>query len=159
MNCQRKREANRRKKKKFIRYLNKKYNYTLQLPTWWSSHVYVNCLHRTKDAESSTNFYLKYSKKIKGKCSTIIFSILVFRMPYSKWKNKYKDSPLQFLASKEGKVFAFITPSQPPEELLNKDRMAYNHKLVEFKALVRMVNDDVPIIIKSLKFNKGKQRN
>jgi D-mannonate dehydratase len=135
-----------------LTYKNKKYGFTLSIPRWWKHHCFLDAVNFMKDVESTINFNLKYSRKYDRKGCSNIVSILVFKMSKTKWQSEYDGSPIQYITSRYGRVFAYVTPSEPPEEFLKKDKRDYDRTIKEFKMLTRMVNHDVPRIIKSFKF-------
>ncbi|RXT06447.1 hypothetical protein [Ammoniphilus sp. CFH 90114] len=136
----------------YVLYKNKTYGFLLQIPTWWKRHVFVVEEHCMKEAQLCINFHLKYRRPIKGITHTNIFQIVVFRNSKKQWMKDYGDSPFIFLRARNGLVFAAIHPGEPPEEFLNPDGMDYNRKLLEFKRLSRMINKDLPVLLKSFRF-------
>lgn len=139
-------------------YSNYRYFFRIDLPKWWEQHVKVQHLKGIGGAEAVIHFDLKYRKRIHGKSSTRIFSLLVFHESKTDWLNKYGDSPLQFIAVRDRRVIAYLQPSEPPEEFLKRDGTDYNRQLLEFRWLSRMINHDLPRVFKSFRFFQRKRK-
>ncbi|WP_134701880.1 hypothetical protein [Ammoniphilus sp. YIM 78166] len=138
-----------------IWYHNSTYRFRLTIPKWWRKHVFVEeTACGLKDARACIRFKLRYRKSINGVVSTPIFDLIVFNMSKRNWDARYKDSPLQFIASSKKVVYAALTPGEPPDEFLLPDQTDYNRRLREFKYLSRMINRDLPEILKSFQLCK-----
>ncbi|MBP1933711.1 hypothetical protein [Ammoniphilus resinae] len=136
--------------KPVIIYKNKTYLFQLVIPRWWKPHVFVT---QTKyGPETAVHFNLKYRKKYHGKSSCVIFSVVIFKMSKRRWMEQFGGSPFQFLGEKRGRVFAAIAPEEAPEEFLKEDHSDYDRSIPEFRALIKMENEDLPKILKSFRF-------
>ncbi|WP_202081158.1 hypothetical protein [Caldalkalibacillus salinus] len=138
-------------KKGPITYRNKKYGYTLMFPRWWKNHVFLN-VSAGEEAETVYEFNLKYRRCYRGHSWTNIFKLCVFNMNRQQWEHLYGDSPYTYLDERDGNVFAYLTPQEPPEEFLKKDKKEYNRQIPELRWLIKMVNDDVPRIVETFRF-------
>lgn len=139
--------------KSFILYRNQQYGFGLKIPSWWRNHTFLDESNRTDEhVEASINFILRYTKEIRGKKETLIFSIVIFNMTEEDWQEQYGDSVYRLLGYKNGRVYTYITPLEPPEEFLKKDLSDYDRNKLEFKWLVHMINKDVPRIVQSFYF-------
>ncbi len=138
-----------------IWYHNPTYRFRLRFPSWWKKHVFVEeTACGLNDALACIQFKLRYRRRINGILSTTIFDLVVFKMSKRKWDARYKDSPLQFIGSRKKIVYAVLTPGEPPDEFLLPDQTDYNRKLREFKYLSRMINRDLPEILKTFQLCK-----
>jgi hypothetical protein len=135
-----------------FQYRDPKYGFSLRLPCWWRNYIVIRRRTRLTDEEYGVFFLFKY----KGKVYEDVLSILVFRMTRKQWRKQgYEDSPFVLLAERNGRIIAYLTPEELPEEFLDKTKMDYDYKKYgrQIRLLKRMVNEDVPIIVKTLKFS------
>lgn len=148
------------KGKRFITYVNHKYHFRLNLPKWWEKHIFLRHVNRKKGTktEEEIQFYLKYRKALQGKRSALIFSLVIFRMSAGEWRAAYADSPFQFIAHRQGRVYAILVPAEPPDEFLRPDLQDYDRTLLEFRWLTRMVNKELPDVMKSFCFSRRLKR-
>ncbi|MCR8636705.1 hypothetical protein [Paenibacillus radicis (ex Xue et al. 2023)] len=133
-------------------YRDEKYGFTLTFPRWWKPYTVIKKQKYDKDTEYELHFRFKY----KGKTYDDIFALLVYKMTRKEWiKQGYEDSPLSFLAESDGHVFAYITPEELPEAFVDPKTGDYNYKKYgnAIRLLKRMVNQDVPRIVKTLHFS------
>ncbi len=136
-----------------IIYRNPKYRFRLTFPLWWRRWTFIVQKDQPQKVQTGTvDFNLRYRKPIQGKKSTNIFSIVIFRMSLPEWEKQYRDSPFHFLGNRGGLIFSAIPPGEPPEEFLLPDGSEYNRNLLEFQLLTRMINNDLPRILKSFRF-------
>lgn len=143
-----------------VLYRNKKYGFNLKFPSWWRKHVFVKepaC--GLREAHGSIQFNLRYRKRINGETSTLIFEVIIFKMSQRSWDANYKDSPLQWIGSRKNVVYAALTPGEPPDEFLLPDQSDYNRNLREFKYLSRMINRDLPLVLKTFSSKEERQPN
>lgn len=138
-------------------YINQRYGFRLSVPKWWKGRVFLTHDKTLKEAEYAVQFHLRYRQKLQGKGSTIIFNLLVFRMSPAQWKTCYKDSPLEFIAYHDGRVLAYLTPSEPPEEFLLPDLSDYDRSLLEFRWLKRMINIELPCVVRSFRLLRNRR--
>ncbi|WP_159884700.1 hypothetical protein [Paenibacillus puerhi] len=132
-------------------YKNEKYGFTLRFPSWWRRYVVVSKQRQDPESEYEVHFRFKY----KGKVYDDIVAILVYRMTRKEWiRLGYEDSPLTYLGSYDGRVFAALTPEELPEAFLDKKTGDYDYKKygVPIGLLKRMVNRDVPVVLRSIAF-------
>ncbi len=104
------------------------------------------------DAEYAVHFLFKYQGKTYGEA----LSLLVFRMTRKQWVELgYEDSPFFFLAERNGRIFAYTVPGELPSEFLNETLDDYDYVKYgrPIGLLVRMVEKDVPNIVKTLRFD------
>lgn len=133
------------------RYVNKKYRFSLLFPLDWKRNCFLTFEDCLDDAEASINVNLRYQQEIQGETSTNVFSIIVFNLSKREWEEEYGDSPFQFLGESGPRVFASITPGEPPEEFLKPDKSDYDRTIREFRYLTEMINDDYPKILKTFR--------
>ncbi|MFC5529709.1 hypothetical protein [Cohnella yongneupensis] len=128
-----------------IKYTDTKNGFSLQLPGWWRRYIVVKRTSRLGDLQ----FLFKY----KGKVYIDVLTVSVYRMTRKQWRAQYKDSPIIFLAERDGRIFAYSLPEEMPDEFLNKAGDDYDYKKYgrPIRMLRRMVNKDVPKIVKTLK--------
>ncbi|MCZ8524034.1 MULTISPECIES: hypothetical protein [Paenibacillus] len=139
------------RKPKELVYRSSRYGFTLRLPAWWRSFCVVSRSKRDPETEYEAHFEFKY----KGKVYEDIFALLVYRMTLKEWKEKgYDESPLTFVAQHDGRIFAALTPEELPYAFYDKKTGDYNYKKYgsAISLLKRMVNSDVPRILKSVRF-------
>ncbi|RKP52967.1 hypothetical protein D7Z26_14575 [Cohnella endophytica] len=132
-----------------LSYKDPKYGFSLRLPSWWKRFIVVKSNKRLIDAEYGVFFFFKY----KGKVYEEVLSLLVFRMTRKQWRKKgYDDSPIIFLAERNGLIFAYTVPGELPADFLSKSKQDYDYKKYgrPIRLLKRMVNEDVPKIVKTL---------
>ncbi|MEK8128101.1 hypothetical protein WMW72_09320 [Paenibacillus filicis] len=131
-------------------YKNDKYGFTLRFPSWWRRYCVVSKQKRDPDSEYEVHFRFKY----KGKVYDDIFAILVYRMTKAEWKRLYDDSPLTFLGYRDGRVFAALTPEELPYAFVDPKTGEYDYKKygTAIGLLKRMVNKDVPNVLRSFAF-------
>ncbi|MBP1153827.1 MULTISPECIES: hypothetical protein [unclassified Paenibacillus] len=132
-------------------YRNDRYGFTLRFPSWWRNYCVVGARKQDRDTEYELHFRFKY----KGKLYEDIFTIMVYRMTREEWvKQGYIESPLAFIAEVEGRVFAYLTPGELPYTFYDSKAGDYDYKKYRaaIELLKRMVNQDVPRIVQSLRF-------
>ena len=135
-------------------YKNFSYGFSLTFPSWWEKYAYVSYGTALPRAESAIHFNFNYRRN-----SINIFSIFVFHMTKSEWMaTGFEESPLQYIASSRGKIFAYTTPGELPDQFLKPDKSDYDYKKYgkEIYLLKKMVNDDVPNIIRTIRRIKSK---
>ncbi|AEI45873.1 hypothetical protein [Paenibacillus mucilaginosus] len=135
-------------------YRSSRYGFTLRLPAWWRSFCVVSRSKRDRETEYEAHFQFKY----KGKIYDDIFTLLVYRMTRRQWKARgYDESPLIFVAEHDGRIFAALTPGELPHAFYDPKTDDYNYKKYgsAISLLKRMVNSDVPRILKSVRFARG----
>ncbi|SDN67111.1 hypothetical protein SAMN04487897_10427 [Paenibacillus sp. yr247] len=138
------------KRPDFILYQDPKYGFNLKLPHWWKSYIIVKRENRLIDAEYGVSFLFKY----KGKVYEEVLTLLVFRMTRKQWREKgYDDSPVVFLAERNGRIYAYTLPGELPSDFLDKSGQDYDYKKFgkPIRLLKRMVNEDVPNIVKTFR--------
>lgn len=139
-----------RKPNQFV-YRNDRYGFTLRFPAWWRNYCVVGARRQDRDTEYELHFRFKY----KGKLYEDIFTILVYRMTREDWvREGYAESPLSFIAEVEGRVFAYLTPEELPHAFYDNKTGDYDYRKYRaaIELLKRMVNQDVPRIVQSLRF-------
>ncbi|WP_056623959.1 hypothetical protein [Paenibacillus sp. Soil750] len=105
---------------------------------------------RSGDEAYGVQFLFKY----RGKVYTDIFTVSMYSMTRKQWRDKgYEDSPSIVLYGGNGRLFAYYTPEEPPDEFFdNKSKDGFNKKYSkQLNLLRRMINDDVPKIAKTFK--------
>jgi hypothetical protein len=130
-------------------YKNFTYGFSLTFPESWGKYCYVNHGTTIPRAKSTIHFNCNYQGKPVN-----IFSIFVFNMTKTEWMTTgFHESPLQYIASSKGKIFAYTTPEELPDQFLNPDKSDYNYKKYgkEIYLLKKMVNEDVPKIIQTIR--------
>ncbi|MNO17985.1 hypothetical protein D3C76_76880 [compost metagenome] len=131
-------------------YRNSKYGFSIRLPRRWKCYTVVRRSSRRDDAEYGVYFLFKY----KGKIYESALTLLVYRMTLKQWRCRgYDDSPITRLAVRNGRIYAFAVPGELPEAFLNAKGDDYDYKRYgrPIRILSRMVNDDVPRIVKTFK--------
>ncbi|QMV39841.1 hypothetical protein [Cohnella cholangitidis] len=138
------------KQPSFYLYRDPKFGFTLRLPQSWKTYTVVRRRTNLDDAEYGAFFLFKY----QGKVYEDVLSILVFRMTKKEWLAIYEDSPVIFLAERNGLVYAYTVPGELPSDFLDPTGNDYDYKKYgkQIRLLTRMVNDDVPKIVKTLRF-------
>lgn len=139
------------KQVKYILYRDKKYGFSLLIPYWWKKYIVVKFEKNLYEAEYGVSFYFKY----KGKVYDEVLTIAVYRMTRKQWKDKgYDESPVVLIAQRAGRMYAYTVPGELPHEFLNKSEDDYDYKKfgTPIRLLKRMVNHDVPKIVKTLQF-------
>ncbi len=134
-----------------VLYRNSKYGFSIRLPRRWKCYTVVRRSSRLDDAEYAVYFLFKYKRKIYESALTL----LVYRMTLKKWiEEGYDESPIIRLAVRNGRIYAYAVPGELPEEFLNAKGDDYDYKKYgrPIRILSRMVNDDVPRIVKTFKF-------
>jgi hypothetical protein len=99
--------------------------------------------------------------KYKGKTYGDALSVLVYKMTLKQWRDQgYDESPFIFLARQRGRIFAYNVPEELPGDFLNQDQSDYDYKKYgrPIRLLTRMVNDDVPKIVKTFRLKKPSAR-
>lgn len=131
-------------------YRDPKYGFYLRIPRWWKSYIAVKREERLMDAEYGVQFLFKY----KGKQYGDVLTMLVYRMSRKQWRDQgYEDSPVVFLAERNGLIYAYTLPEELPDAFLDKDGQDYDYKKygIPIRLMKRMVNHDVPILIKTFR--------
>lgn len=129
-------------------YRDPLYSFTLKLPRSWKSFTAVARSNKLDDAEYGVFFRFKY----KGKVYDDVLSLLVYKMTLKQWHDDgYDDSPIQFLGTRNGRIYAYTVPGELPEEFLNESGDDYDYKKYgrQISLMKRMVNDEVPQIVKT----------
>ncbi|MNN88735.1 hypothetical protein D3C81_2064600 [compost metagenome] len=78
-------------------------------------------------------------------------------MTLKQWHDEgYDESPILLLAQQRGRIFAYTVPGELPDEFLNKSKDDYDYRKYgrPIRLLKRMVNDDVPKIVKSFRLKR-----
>ena len=138
------------KRTKVLSYRDPRYGFTLKLPRWWKCYTAIKRSHRLEDAEYGVFFRFKY----KGKIYDDALSLLVYKMTLKQWRDEgYDESPIIFLASQRGRIFAYTVPGELPDEFLNKSKDDYDYRKYgrPIRLLKRMVNKDVPKIVRTFR--------
>lgn len=138
-------------------YRDPLYGFALKLPVSWRRYTTVERSRRLEDAEYGVFFRFKY----KGKVYDDVLSVLVYKMTLQQWHDEgYDESPIQLLAARGGRIFAYTVPGELPEEFLSKAGDDYDYKKFgrEIALLKRMVNDEVPQIVKTFKLKSVSTR-
>lgn len=131
-------------------YRDPKYGFSIKLPQWWKCYTVVRRSTRLDDAEYGVFFLFKY----KGKVYESALTLLVYRMTLKQWRDAgYDESPIIRLAVRNGRIFSYTVPEELPEEFLDKTGYDYDYKKYgrPIRLLSRMVNDDVPKIVKTFR--------
>ncbi|MDF9845059.1 hypothetical protein M2105_006129 [Paenibacillus sp. PastF-1] len=152
-----KRPAGRSQSAKSYIYRDPRYGFTLKLPRSWKIYTAVERSNRLEDAEYGVFFRFKY----KGKLYDDVLSLFVFKMTLKQWHDEgYDDSPYGFLAARGGRIYAYTVPEELPGEFLNKSGDDYDYKKYgrEIRLLKRMVNDEVPQIVKTFTLKRQSGR-
>ncbi|TBL78677.1 hypothetical protein [Paenibacillus thalictri] len=140
--------------KSTILYKDARFGFTLKIPKYWGRYCVLSKKNRFNDAEYTVRFIFRYGGKLYGP----IFSIIVFRMTKAEWiAQGYGDSPLVFIAERDGYVFAYDTPEELPYEFVDPKTGDYDYKKYRkpIQILKTMVNKDVQRIIGSIRFPHG----
>jgi hypothetical protein len=135
-----------------IIYFNKEYKFSVSFPKWWERYCYIHTNNVIEEAEATISINMKYARNYNGKKETNVFRIVVFRMSKSQWDENYKESPFSYIAHRNGRVFTYIPSNEPPREFLKKDKSDFDYSNPDFQRLLKMINEDLPKIIKSFKF-------
>ncbi|MCZ8515691.1 hypothetical protein O9H85_25425 [Paenibacillus filicis] len=136
-----------------IVYRSTRYGFTLQIPGWWRPYICTSGIGRSRETEAEYHFRFKY----KGRAYDDVFALLVFRLSRREWLESYGDSPYVYISEQDGRVFAYVTPEELPEAFIDKKTGEYDFKRfgTAIALLKRMVNRDVPLIAKTLRFRRG----
>lgn len=140
-----------------MRYIDSKYGFILRIPDWWKPYLVIKRSGKSGDMAYGVQFLFKYN----GKIYTDIFSLAVYRITRKQWRDKgYDDSPSVLVAERKGRIFAYSTPEEPPEEFIDENsKDGFNKKFRRpLNLLRRMINDEVPAIAKAIKFVNKKPR-
>jgi hypothetical protein len=135
-----------------ITYYNKKYKFALSFPKWWKRYGFIHTKNVIEEAEATISINMKYSRSYNGKKETNVFRIVIFRMSKSQWDEQYKVSPFSYIAHRNGRVFAYIPSNEPPREFLKEDKSDFDYSNPDFQRQMKMINEDLPKIIKSFRF-------
>lgn len=119
-------------------YINKTYKFTLDIPKGWDKKYIVEEGNWANDAEKTFDFSLIANGKNYGN----IFSIIILKKEYD--KDYVKNTAYEYITTNNGHVIAYSIPTGPTTDLVNNP--------TEMDILSKMINDDVPQIIKSIKF-------
>lgn len=145
------------KRSNVLLYRDPRYGFTVKLPRWWKCYTSVKRSSRLQDAEYGVFFRFKY----KGKIYDDALSLLVYKMTLKQWHDEgYDESPILLLAQQRGRIFAYTVPGELPDEFLNKSKDDYDYRKYgrPIRLLKRMVNDDVPKIVKSFRLKRRSSR-
>ncbi|WP_027087471.1 hypothetical protein [Cohnella panacarvi] len=140
-----------------LRYIDQKYGFILRIPDWWKPYVIVRKWGESGDPAYNVQFLFTY----KGAVYTDIFTVSVYRMTLRQWRRQgYDESPLVLVASRNGRLFAYSTPSEPPALFFDEHAEdGFNPKYRRpLNLLRRMINDEVPEMAKAIQFMKDKPR-
>ncbi|MZQ80915.1 hypothetical protein GQF01_02015 [Paenibacillus sp. 5J-6] len=136
-------------------YRDPKYNFSIDIPTWWKKYIVIRT-HTPPGNSYNVIYDVTIDFKYKGKVYISPYSLLVFKMSLKKWREGgYDNSYYKFITSQRGLIFAGNVPSEPPSEFLKQDGSDYDYKKygTPLRLLSRMVNEDVPKINKSFRFD------
>ncbi|WP_248928767.1 hypothetical protein [Paenibacillus hamazuiensis] len=134
-----------------ILYRDRKFGFTLKFPEYWRRYTVMSRKNDMLDAEYTVHFIFKY----RGKTYGPVLSVIVFRMTRKEWVDQgYEDSPLRFIAEHDKHVFAYDTPEELPSEFIDKKTGDYDYVKYgkQIRLMKRMVNRDVPLIVKTMRF-------
>ncbi|WP_310832791.1 hypothetical protein [Paenibacillus pedocola] len=146
-----------RKRTSVLLYRDPRYGFTVKLPRWWRCYTSVKRSSRLKDAEYGVFFRFKY----KGKIYEDALSLLVYKMSLKQWHDEgYAESPIIFLAYRQGRIFAYTVPEELPDEFLNPSKDDYDYRKYgkPIRLLKRMVNEDVPKIARTFRLKRRSSR-
>lgn len=131
-------------------YADIKHGFSLRIPDWWERYLVIRRNVKFQDTVYAVSFQFKY----RGKVYTEVMDVLVYRMDLRRWHEVYDDSPIVYMGHRDGLVFAYAVPSEPPEEFLNESKDDYDEVKygTQLRLLRRMINEDVPRIARTFKF-------
>lgn len=121
-------------------YINKRLNFSLELPGSWNGMVMAEEGSWTTDVDHIIDFY--YTPQYES-IKQNIFSVLVFEeeIEHIDWDDRF---PIWiFIESGDGKTFAYATPAEPNPELLDSNNS--NH----LEMIQKMIYDELPDVIRS----------
>lgn len=124
----------------------------LRIPGWWRSYLVISTRKGDRPVECEVHFTFRY----KGKTYDDILTLSVFALTLKEWKRQgYDDSPYVLLKERGGKIFAYTTPEELPYEFIDPKTGDYDYKKygVPIRLLKRMVNVDVPRLVKTFRFS------
>lgn len=145
------------KKPEDYMYLDPVYGFSVKLPRSWKTFTVVRTRRKLTDAEYGVFFLFKY----KGKVYEDVLSLYVFKMTLKQWQDEgYDESPYIFLAERGGRIYAYMVPGELPGDFLDETGFDYDYEKYkrEIDLLQRMVNDEVPEIVKTFKLKKTAAR-
>jgi hypothetical protein len=127
-------------------YKDPRYGFTVRIPDWWRPYTVIDRTRSGGETEYDVRFLFKY----RGKTYGDVLTISVFKMSRQEWiRQGYDSAPFILIGERNGRLFAYSTPGELPDEFLKKDKSDYDY--VKFgrpiRFMKRMVNDDVPKII------------
>lgn len=126
--------------KEIIEYFNNEYGFTLNLPASWKGKYVVKKGNWDSQAEAIYDFNYPEGE-------TNLFSVLVLNISKEEWDRDYASGLWGYLGEKDGKVFAYAIPSELPNEW-QQDKQSKVTGLID---ITKMVNIDVPYIVKTFK--------
>lgn len=141
---------------KLITVQDRAYGFSLQLPAWWEPYIVVRKSGRISGSEHALRILFRYEGVTYGE----VLSVLVFKMSLRQWKQAYGDSPLAYIGTRGGRVYAYSVPEELPYAFVDPDTGEYDEK--EFgepiRLLKKMVNQEVPQVIASLRWTGSRSR-
>ena len=131
-------------------YKDPRYGFTVRVPDWWRPYTVIDRSRSGGETEYDVRFLFKY----RGKTYGDVLTISVFKMTRQEWiRQGYDSSPFILIGERNGRLFAYSTPGELPDEFLNKEKNDYDY--VRFgrpiRFMRRMVNDDVPKLIETFR--------
>lgn len=122
-----------------LTYTNKDYDFELTLPPSWEDKFTVD---KDSVASQSSEASYNFNFTVDGDTICNIFTIYVYD------ENDYKEGPIErYITKKDGKVYTYGTIMEMPIEF-STDPLLDN----EVEGFSKMVNEDVPELIKSFTF-------
>ncbi|SFI84009.1 hypothetical protein [Thermoflavimicrobium dichotomicum] len=139
------------KKEDHILYQNTKHHFTAKLPSEWDGLFIVKSDPVSKDQsipELKETISFEFDN---GKAS--IFKISIFQIPSKEeWDKKGFGEIWNYIASKNGQTIAYQPSNEPPADYFDKSGNVKAEVKDKFQKLTKMVNDDLPKVVKSIQF-------
>jgi hypothetical protein len=133
-----------------IRYVNRRFRFSILFPRRWRNHIVVSC-----PVMSKGEVYIRFIFRYGGILYEPIFTIIISPFGRKEWRRRYTDSPLEWLGTFRGKSYSYLLPEELPDAFLKPDHSDYDYKKhgKPIRLLIRMVGL-VPAVLKTIKFIK-----
>lgn len=118
-------------------YYDEEHKFSIDLPDWWKGKYLIDTY------EEEGVYHVVFSFEKDGE-DTFLLSIDVYDMEFSE-DDLYNMAPFSYyIAARDGKTFVYTTPTEAPYGVFDEATV---------EEFINMVNDDVPVIIDSIKFH------
>src|SRR5690606_36942728 len=103
-------EKKEKAKEKTVEYRNEEYGFTLRIPETRNEKYVVE--ESKLNIGEETTYVFKYKEE-----DVDLFRIVILNLSKEEWNQDFGGGLMEYLGEKEGKIFAYVTPTELPSQL------------------------------------------